>query len=286
MSDESTAAAADTGEENTGSNEGAETGGTTPEEVAAVLKSSGMNLPAEPTAAADDAEEGDDPDTVTASDAAEEDAAGEGKAAEEVANEEPVKPAPAPETKAPEATSEFTLEVEDAEGVTHKIEKIEDLPEDFEPKNNRQIMEVIKNLSDLESKKAAHEADEAKAAAEAETAKSVEAIQEGWQQEFKDLDVNEEGRREEIMKYMAQENDKRQADGKPLIRTVEHALLGLEKQEAKAAEEKAAKDAKDTARKNGGLVGGGSAPATPASSVYRAGSARNVNEAIRSAGLL
>jgi hypothetical protein len=265
--------------------------GTTPEEVAAILKSGGIDLPAEPTIT--DEEEGDEPDAPVAGDAAEEDAAGDGKPAEEVANEEPVEPAAKPETAFDSETGtedKYSFTVEDANGVTRKIsagDNLEEvLGEDFELKNQAQAMEIMRRMDKVEAQKADDDKKAQEDAAEAENAKAIEDIQVGWNNEFKDLDINEEGRREEIMKYMSQENDKRQADGKPLIRTVEHALLGLEKQEAKAAEDKAAKDAKDTARKNGALVGGSSAPAAPASNVYKAGSARNVNEAIRATGLL
>lgn len=248
--------------------------GTTPEEVAQVLKSSGINIPkedAEDTDGADDtseAGEGDEPD------------AGDDATSDTGDEEDPA--------KADESTDtpQFTLEVEDAEGVTHKIEKIEDLPEDFEPKNNRQIMEIISNLAKLETEKSQYETEQAEAAKAEENAKAVETIQEGWKQEFKELNITDEARREEVMEFMSKENDKRMEANKPLIRTVEHALLSLEKVEAKAEADEKAKADKETARKNGSLVGGSSAPATSKPPVYRANSARNANEAIRSLGLI
>jgi hypothetical protein len=262
--------------------------GTTPEEVAQVLKSSGMNLPTEPVAEAD-AEEGDDPDAVVAEEVTPE-------VPEEVANEEPIEPetepAPKPEPEtAPETTTDdkYSFTVVDADGVTFKVnagDTISDVLEDFKLKNDAQAIEILDKLRDVKDLQRADQADNAKAEADAANAKVIEDIQTGWNNEFKALDINEEGRREEVMKFMSQENDKRETEGRPLIRTVEHALLGLEKQEAKAATEKAAKDAKETARKNGGLVGGSSAPATSAPATYRAGSARNANEAIKSMGLL
>ena len=290
MSDtEATAAAVEASNsdaaEATGS-EGSEAGGdeseaVTQEEIASALKSSGINVKPEP--AATDTEEEKDAENT------EEEA--EPGADESTGDEEET---PAEESKDKETESEatdtevkqFSLDVEDAEGVTHKIEKIEDLPEDFEPKNNRQIMQILKDLSTLESDKASYEADQAEEARKADSAQAVESIQEGWKQEFTDLNITDEARREEVMEYMAKENDKRIADGKPLIRSAEHALLGLQQVEAKAEAAEKAKADKETARKNGGLVGGSSAPASSKAPVYKSGSARNANEAMRSMGLL
>lgn len=255
------------------STEAAETETTTPEEVAEILH---LPKPTEPKA--EEAEE-EKPDESTEEETTDDDNA------EESEESEPEVPA-AKSTPEPTTQSEFTLEVVDANDVTHKIEKIEDLPKDFEPQNNRQIMEILHDLSKLEASKAQHEADEAKVTQEAEQAKTVENTLKGWETERKELNIVEDTRYDEVMKYMSEQNDIRQKDNKPLIQTVEHALLGLEKQEAKAADEKAKADAKETARKNGGLVGGSSAPASSSAPVYKAGSARNVNDAIKAMGLL
>jgi hypothetical protein len=263
--------------------------GTTPEEVATVLKNSGINVPAEPVASDEEAEaakakEAEDAKAAADKEEADKVAADEATAAED-AKAAKAKPE-AEKTEEAETAKEFTLEVEDASGETHKIEKIEDLPEDFEPKNNRQIMQILKDLSTLEGDKAKYEADQAEEAKQAETATTVENTLKGWEEERKELDITDDKRYGEVMKYMSTENDKRQEAGKPMIQTVEHALLGLEKQEAKAAAEDKVKADKETARKNGGLVGGSSAPASSGTPAYKAGSARNANEAIRAMGLI
>lgn len=262
---------------------------TTPEEVAQVLKGAGIDLPKEGETK-DESEEsdtGDESDSEVASEDNEEAGDSDDQADSETSEDLDTSEVDTSTTETTgEVNPDFTLQVEDASGVTHKIEKIEDLPEDFEPKNNRQIIEIISNLQKLEGDKAKYEADRTKAAEEAEHAKSVETIQEGWKSEFKDLNVNDEARREEVMQYMTKENNQRQKEGKPLIRTVEHALLGLEKQETKETADEKKKADKETARKNGGLVGGSSAPSSTQAPVYKSGTARNANEAIRKMGLI
>lgn len=285
--------------------------GTTPEEVASVLKSSGINLPAEPKAAAADDEEGDDPDAIVA-DAGEEDAAGEGTDTEEVANEEPVKPAteddgkPAPtdeevqaaaDARVATADDKYSFEVEDANGVTFKVPvgaKMEDVLKEFEPKNNGQILDILDQLRDMKAQKAADDATEAENTSKAEQAQRVSEIRKAWDGEVTDLTAQKripegtegEDRVKEVYKFMAEENGKRMEAGRPTIGSFEDALDKLEAKEGREAKVAADKAAKDDARKNGGLVGGSSAPATGSSPVYRAGTARNANEAIRAMGLI
>ena len=279
-------AEAATGSEGT---EGGDAEGTTPEEVAEVLKGAGMKLPAEPTApeeaeeepaapeAADDEEEGDLEEDTPA-------------APETDTDEEPV---PAPEV----TDDKYAFEVEDANGVTFKVTpdaKMEDILADFEPKNNGQIIDILSQLTDA---KAALKADQAEAektaAAEAQSAKASE-LQATWQAEITNLTAanripkGEEGdkRTADVYKFMSQENDKRVEAGKPLLSSFEDALDKLENKEARDAKVAAEKAAKEERRANGGLVGGSSAPASGNSTVYKAGSARNANEALRAQGLL
>lgn len=271
--------------------EGSENGeGTTPEEVAEVLKGAGIKLPAEPTVKEDAEEE------VPAPEASDDEEEGDLEEEEESAKPEPdTKPEEVP---APEVTDDkYAFEVEDANGVTFKVTpdaKMEDILAEFEPKNNGQIIDILSQLTDA---KAALKADQVEAekaaAAEAQTAKVAE-IQDSWNAEITDLVAKdripkgEDGdkRTAAVYKFMSQENDKRAEAGKPLLASFEDALDKLENQEARDAKVAEAKAAKDERRANGALVGGSSAPATAPTKAYRSGSARNVNEALRGAGLL
>jgi hypothetical protein len=279
--------------------------GTTPEEVAATLKSAGINLPVEtPAAAAEGEEEGDDPDAP---------AGGEEPAAPAAPAEEPAAPAededdgkPAPtdeevqaaaDARAAAADDKYSLTVEDANGVSFKIPvgaTMEDILAEFEPKNNGQILDILSQLQDLKVQKANDDKAEAEQTAKTEQAQRVSEIRKGWESEVTDLTAQkripdgEDGkaRVNEVYKFMSEENDKRMAAGKPTIGSFEDALDKLEAKEGRDKAAEAAKAAKTDARAKGSLVGGSSAAATSAPKPYRAGSARNANEAIRSMGLL
>lgn len=260
----------------------------TQEEVSAAVRSLGMDVPVETNT---ETPENDTPDETTEPT----DPATDSPADVETDTEDEVEePAPVPEDKpAPELSTtdapDFSFEITDANDVTFKIgpeDNLEDILKEFEPKNNGQIINVLERLREIKDEKKAYDETQAEEASKAETAATVAEIQESWQTEFKALAIADEDRREEVMKYMADENDQRQKDNRPLIRTVEHALLGLEKQEAKQEADDKAKAAKDKARENGSLVGGSSAPASTAAPVYQPNSARNSSEAIRAMGLL
>lgn len=281
--------------------------GTTPEEVASVLKSSGINLPAEPTAIADDGEEGDDPDAPAAQDepaappAAPEEPTPPEEPAEPAAPEEPAAPAE-PETPPTPPAAEadpdkYTLTVEDATGTTYKIgpgDKLEEALANFEPKNNGQIMDILDQLRDLRAQQAQDQATEAENTAKAETAQRVADIRKGWDSEITDLKAQnrivegDEGqaRINEVYKFMSEENDKRIAAGRPTIGSFEDALDKLEAQEGRNKAIEAAKAEKEEARNKGALVGGSSAAVATTPKPYVAGSARNANDAIRKMNLI
>lgn len=267
---------------NTGTESGdssEETGGVSAEEIAAALGPKYKTV----APVADTEDETDAADDTTDDEVEDEDEA----------DAEPEKPAKeASQEKSQEVTADtpdFSFTVEDANGQTVKIapgDSIEDVLKDFEPRNNGQIIAILDQLREAKDNAAKYEADQ-QAAKDAEAkSQQITTIQEGWDKEFDQLGIKEESRRADIFQYMAKANDERSAAGRPLIASIEDAKLGLEAQEAKAAAEQAKKDAKDTARKNGGLVGGSSAPASSGNAAYKAGSARNVNQAIRNAGLL
>lgn len=259
-----------------------ETGGVTPDEIAEAL---GPKYKTVTPAKAADKEESTD-------DAAKTDTQPEKPAKEETAEEvSPAKPETVakPEVAAPTTEPDFSFTVEDSTGASFKIQpgdSIEDVLKDFDPKNNGQIIAILDQLREAKDSQAKYQADKANETAEAEKADRVASIQQGWEDEFKQLGIKEDDRKADIYKYMAEENNKREAANRPLIGSIEDAKLGLEAREAKEASEQAAKDAKETARKNGALVGGSSASATSGQPVYRSGSAQNVHQALKSMNLI
>jgi hypothetical protein len=264
---------------------------TTPEEVAQVLKSSGMNIDT-PTAV--DEEEGTDPDTVV-----DEDPAPEAPAEDPEPEQAPPEVKPQPPTQPDQtdtADDKYSFEVTDANGVTFKIPvgaKMEDILAEFEPKNNGQVLDILNQLQKLEGQKTA---DDAQAQTEAETAARSERASEllkVWGDEAKDLQAQkriatgEDGNKRvnEVYKFMADENDKRMNAGKPTLNSFEDALDKLEAKEGREAKVEQDKAEKEEARKNGALVGGSSAASTSSAPTYKGG-AKNANQALRAMGLL
>lgn len=218
--------------------------------------------------------------------------------AEEAEPETPEEPAPAeeespaPTETKPEPTppaepsdEDLFIEVEDREGVTHKISSIEDLPEDFEPKNNRQILEIIKATDNLDNQRTEREA---KAEADAATA----AVEEAQTAQFKswDAEIAELAKTErvdatnmdylnDVFGHMNEINAARTKAGNPnLITSFEDAL---DKYEAKQAADKVEIDKKNEnskAKAKSALIGKSSAAAGGDHYVYRAGSARSIDD--------
>lgn len=260
--------------------------GTTPEEVAKVL-----NLPVDkpavdkPVAKVDDAEEGDDPDTQEEE---------PDETVEEDKVEEPQKPV-APD----EATTDdkYSFQISDANGATFKITadaKMEDILSEFEPKNNGQVLDILEQLREVKDLKKADELQAAEDATAQERRTAASKLLTDWQEEAKVLQGSKrladgddgDKRINQVYKFMADENDKRIKDSKPTLNSFEDALDKLENKEARDKVVADAKAAKETARKNGALVGGSSAASTSGGPVYRAGTAKNANQAIKSLGLL
>lgn len=206
----------------------------------------------------------------------------------------------AQEVETPEAPSEtptFTVEIEDANGKKFTVspdDNLEDVLAEFEPKNNGQVLQLMRTLDKLGNEKAAHEASQAEEAEAAARAEQVTGIQAGWDDEIKrlqgekrlPLDAKIEDRKTAVFKFMAEENEKRQTENRPLLQSFEDALDKLELKESKDAQVAEARREKEDNKKRGGLVGGSSAPATSSAPVYKSGMARNSNEALRAMGLL
>jgi hypothetical protein len=269
--------------------------GTTPEEVGKVLKSSGMNVP---DLQDSDEEEGDDPDKPAAEEP-EEKPEGDDPDKEEPKDkkEQPEKAKEAPQDEAADSEDKYSFTVIDANGVTFKITAdadIEDVLKEFDPKNNGQIIKILDQLREVKEQKSSDDDKNAAAAVKAERAEAANKLLDNWTSEAKDLQAQKriadgddgQKRIDSVYKYMAAENEKRMAAGRPTLNSFEDALDKLEAKENREAKVEQDKKDKEEARKKGGLVGGSSAPASSGSAAYKPGSARSVNEALRHAGLL
>jgi hypothetical protein len=310
------AAAASADAEAAKGSEGSEGGeskgeGTTPEEVAAVLKGSGINIKApvqddaakEAEAATKAAEEAKAAEAAAGGESDETKAAADAQAAEEAEIEAAAEAeAAAAAERAKAAASgdagakEFSFKVVDKNGKEFTVnagDNIDDVLAEFELKSSTQAMSILRQLDKIEAEKANYEKDQQEETANTERAAVIESLQKTWADELKDLQAQkripagtDNDRINEVYKFMAAENTKRIDQGRPTIQSFEDALDKLENQETRAKAVEADKVAKEEARANGGKVGGSSAPAANATPVYRANSARNANEAIRALGLL
>lgn len=271
-----------------------ETGSVTADEIADVLHLPKNEAPAEEV---DDAPVNDKPaDPVDDSTNTEQDAGATDTAAKPA--EVPKGPAEPAETPAAE-TPDFSFTVEGADGNTYKISPdatMEQVLAEWEPKNNGQIIDVLEQLRTAKESQKNYESEQATAQEETARNERIAAIQDGWANEAKALvadgrlenstDLMNSDRVKEVFAYMKEENDKRAADGRPQIGSLEDAFDKLELKEQREAA-KADKDtARTRARQNGSLVGGRSAPAPGTGAAYVAGSARTADQALRQAGLL
>lgn len=177
------------------------------------------------------------------------------------------------------------IEVVDSEGVTHKISTLDDLPDDFVPKNNVETLRIVAELSKLDAKREQRATD----AVEAEQAAAVKETQDAqfksWDKEIAELgktdrvDIKDTDRINDVFGYMNEINAARQKAGNPnLITSYEDAL---EKYEAKEVRDKAETDKKngnDLAKAKSSVIGRSSATAGADRYVYRAGSARSIDD--------
>lgn len=241
-----------------------------------------LGLPPQETSETDTTTEESDDTTTTGDDtdgeASEEESTDDAATEEEVVDEEEVTPAiPSDE--------ELFIEVEDANGVTHKISKIEDLPEDFEPKSNRQGLEILQQLGKLEAKIEAREADKAEAQAKADLAESQQRQLASWDKEVAELakqkriDAKDTERIDDVFKLMNEINQARAKAGNPnRITSFEDAL---DKFVAKEAADKAEADAKndnERAKVKSSLIGRSSSAGAGEPPVYVAGSYRSIDD--------
>lgn len=291
MNEDDTTAAADTSVNNDNIN--SEEGSVTPDEVASVL-----NLPkAEATEdeSEQETEEGKTEDTEEDTDGGDT-SDGDDTESDKTAESQNKDSAEDKQEETAEAPT-FTIEIEDANGKKFTVspdDNLEDVLAEFEPKNNGQVLQLMRDLDRLSGEKSTYESQQAEAASEAERQELVTSIQKGWDDEITrlqgekrlPLDAKIDDRKQEVFKFMAEENEKREAENRPLLQSFEDALDKLELREEKEAKAQAAKDEKELNKRRGSLVGGSSAPATSGGKAYQPGSARNADEALRAAGLL
>lgn len=201
----------------------------------------------------------------------------------ETEEEEPVA---APEPATP-SDDELFIEVEDAEGVTHKISKIEDLPEDFSPKNNRQILEIVTQLTKLDAQLSEREATRARDALAAEQAQTQQEQFDAWDNEIAELVKSKRitsGDTEttnKVLEFMAKVNTDRTKAGNPnLIYSFEDALDKYEIAQAKDAETIKKTQDNERAKVKASLIGGSNSTGAGSSPVYVSGSARSMDDII------
>lgn len=177
------------------------------------------------------------------------------------------------------------IEVEDAEGKVHKITKIEDLPEDFEAKNNRQGYEILHQLGKLEAKIEAHDAAQAEAdRSAADTAAQQEQF-DAWDNEIaslakeKRIDASDQTRISKVFEHIGEINAARvKANNPNLITSFEDGLDKYEKVEAKAQADDKLKQENDRAKLKSSMIGGGSTAAGGAAQPYYSGRYRSMED--------
>lgn len=192
---------------------------------------------------------------------------------------------------------DFSFEVQDAGGKSYKITKIEDLPEDFEPKNNRQVMEIIAQANKLEGDIAKHEADQAVAEEKAILDTAQKEIQTGWESDIQEL-IDEKlldkpklaenspkykddpavKKIDEVFKYIKDTNDARKKANNPnMLTSFRDAYERMELRDIKAKQAEDGKKEGDLAKTKAGVIGTNSTTSVDAP-VYRAGSYRSIDD--------
>lgn len=192
---------------------------------------------------------------------------------------------------------DFSFEVQDAEGKTYKITKIEDLPEDFDPKNNRQIMEIIAQANKLEGDIAKHEADQAVAEEKAILSAAQKEISDGWTVEIQELvdegllakpklaennpKYNEDPavkKTDAVWKFIKDTNEARKKVNNPnMLTSFRDAYERMELRDIKAKQAEDGKKEGDLAKAKAGVIGTSSTTSTE-TPVYRAGSYRSMDD--------
>lgn len=193
---------------------------------------------------------------------------------------------------------DFSIEVEDADGKKHKISTIEDLPEDFNPRNNRQILQIISDLGKLDVQKEKFEADNLTKAEQEQAAETERQTLQSWDNEISEL--QKEGRLEKpkvtpdspafmedesvkkvdaVFKYMVEVNEVRTKAGNPnLLRSFEDALDKYEAVEGRRATEEASKNGTVTAKAKAAVIGRSGSGTAAEAPTYRSGQYKSIDD--------
>jgi hypothetical protein len=183
-----------------------------------------------------------------------------------------------------EVDDESAIEIEDANGQTFKISSIDDLPEDFEPKYNRQIIEIVAAMTRLEEQNrlAAEDKKLAEVAAEEQRVQNEQFA--SWNDEIKALeaekrfDTKDDKRIDAVFSEMVKINNARAKAGNTnYITSFEDALEKLEAREAREATVSNEKKNTEKAKLKSSLIGRSSSTSKE-SPVYVAGSYRNMDD--------
>lgn len=212
---------------------------------------------------------------------------GDDSSSEETGNEE--ESAKVEETRntvvAEPTDKEFFIEVEDADGVTHKISQIEDLPEDFVAKNNRQGYEILRSLDKLDRERDAYQADQVEQAAIAEKAAADAAQFDSWDREIAELgkgkriDSADSDKVNKVFEHMNTVNKARIAANNPnLITSFEDALDKFEAFEAKNVASDKKKAENERAKSKASLIGGSNSTGAGAAQPYYSGRYRSMDD--------
>lgn len=264
------------------------------------LKEDGMNVP-KPKEEAKDEANGNSSDADNEADGTEDgdgDADGGGDAADSDESEDSDNDGAEDESAAELASNpDFSFEVEDANGKTYKITKIEDLPEDFDPKNNRQVMEIIAQANKLEGEIARHEEQIAKDEEATILSNAQKEIQTGWQSEIQEL-VDEKlldkpklaennpkynddpsvKKIDEVFKFIKDTNDARKKANNPnMLTSFRDAFDRMELRDLKVQKADESKKEGDLAKAKAGVIGTSSTSSVDVPA-YRAGSYRSIDD--------
>lgn len=207
--------------------------------------------------------------------------------------EEPEQPVEQPD---PEG---LFIEVEDAAGNKYKITQESDLPEDFVPKNNRQVIEILRQLDKLDAEKANQAASEEQKAQEAAAEQHKQEVLTGWDNEIQsliDAGIVEAPKAKPgtkmwesdpavqkldgVFKFMVEQNTARSQAGKPPLTSFAEAYMLKDAIDAKAQTEAKIKEDNAAAKAKAGLIGRNSAPASKGNEVYAAGQARSMDDIV------
>ena len=153
--------------------------------------------------------------------------------------------------------------------------------------NNRQILQIVSQLTKLDAQMEQRALDQAHAAEQAAVEAAQQAQFSSWDNEIKELakdkriDATDNDRISKVFEHIAKVNAARAKAGNPnLITSFEDGLDKFEITEAKEAANDKKKQENDRAKAKAGLIGGSSSTSGSAARPYVSGSARSMDDII------